>query len=101
VQTRTPFNRLYTDRRGPPARTMALPLAMITKRDLWDTLYTMTRLYGTYEDFFVCIDPGETVDQHKIMMQAMFADKLDFESQPVFDGNGNVWKTAMTLVELV
>jgi hypothetical protein len=101
VQHRTPFNRLYTDRRGPPGRSMALPLSMVTKRDLWDNLFTMSRLYGTYDDFFVCLDPGETVDRHKIMMQAMFADKLDFESQPVFDNSGNVWRTALTLVELV
>lgn len=101
AQRRTPFNRIYAERRGPPGRSMALPLTMITKRDLWDNLYTMSRLYGMHEDFFICIDPSETVDLHKIMMQAMFADANNFESQPIFDGSGNIWRTSLSLVELV
>lgn len=101
VQTRTAFNRLYTERRGPPARSFALPLSYISLRDLWDNIFTMSRLYGIYDDFFMCIDPGATTDLHRTMMQCMFTDTLTLESQPVFDSYGNVWKTTMTLLELV
>lgn len=101
AQRRTPFNRIYTERRGPPARTMGLTLGAISRRDLMDYYFTLARLYGMYDDFFFCSNPAETTDLHKLMLHGMFANAAQFETQPVWDHQAQMWRSNLSLCELV
>jgi len=96
---RTAFNRLYTDNRGPAARRMILPLSALKDTELKRQLFQLQRYCGLARDFGFALDPDATDDFHINTMQATFENDAQFDAQPIWDANGRVWRTSLSISE--
>jgi hypothetical protein len=102
AQTRTPFARTYTDPRGPASRRLNLPFSSVNHDELVASLFELQRYCGLARDFVFALDPGATRrDAYLYTLQALFADQAQFEAQPWWDGADAVWRTQLTLTELI
>lgn len=102
AQTRTPFARTYTDPRGPASRRLTLPFSSVNHDELVASLFELQRYCGLARDFVFALDPGATRrDAYLYTLQALFADQAQFEAQPWWDGADAVWRTSLTLTELI
>lgn len=102
AQTRTPFARTYTDPRGPASRRLTLPFSSVNHDELVASLFELQRYCGLARDFVFALDPGATRrDAYLYTLQALFADQAQFEAQPWWDGADAVWRTQLTLTELI
>ena len=102
AQTRTPFARTYTDPRGPASRRLTLPFSSVNHDELVASLFELQRYCGLARDFVFALDPGALrKDAHLYTLQALFADQAQFEAQPWWDGADAVWRTSLTLTELI
>lgn len=96
---RTPLNKTFTDRRGTPLRRLVLPISAVNEDDLWDGLFDMQRLLGTSGDFFFSLYPDATTHYHRYALQASFADGAQYDLEPFWDSESQLWRTSLTLEE--
>ncbi len=102
AQSRTPFARTYTDPRGPASRRLTLPFSSVNHDELVTSLIELQRYCGLARDFVFTLDPGATRrDAYLYTLQALFADHAQFQAQPWWDGADAVWRTSLTLTELI
>jgi len=102
AQSRTPFARTYTDPRGPGSRKMILPFTAVNHDNLVTSLFELQRYCGLARDFVFTLDPGAVrSNAHLYTLQALFADQAQFEVQPWWDGANAVWRTSLSLTELI
>jgi hypothetical protein len=101
VQLRSDYGKTFIDPRGDATRQFVLPFSAENHRDLMDSLFELQRYVGIGRDFAFFLDPAATTDFHKYAMQAVFNGGAQFEAQPMFDGDGQVWRTSLTLNELL
>lgn len=99
AQARTPYGRTFTDPRGAASRRFGLPLSGANHTDMTRSLFQLQRYCGLARDFTFSLDPAATADFHLYSMQALFADLREFEGQPWFDTEAQVWRTSLTLTE--
>jgi hypothetical protein len=45
------------------------------------------------------LDPSDPSFQYLYAMQAMFAESAQYEAQPLWDADGQVWRTSFQIVE--
>jgi hypothetical protein len=101
VQLRSDYGKTFIDPRGDATRQFVLPFSAANHRDLMDSLFELQRYCGLGRDFAFFLDPAATTDFQKYAMQAAFNGGAQFEAQPMFDGDGRVWRTSLTLNELL
>lgn len=102
AQARTPSARTYTDPRGPASRRIALPFTAVNHDDFVSAFFELQRYCGLARDFVFALDPGALrTNAHLYTLQALFTDPAQFETQPWWDGANAVWRTSITLTELI
>lgn len=99
VRRRSTFNRTFTDPRGAPSRRMALSLSAVDRDEMRADLFELQRYCGLARDFVFSLDPAATTFHHLYTMQALFVEGAQFEAQPLWDANGEVWRTSLQLTE--
>lgn len=102
VQKRTPYGRLFTDQRATsPARAFELSIYALTKREAFDGIYELQRLRGAWGDVVCCLDPSETTDAHRFVMQGVFSKAGAYTLPPSFDSSGNMFGAGISLEEVI
>lgn len=99
AQARTPFGHTYTDPRGDASRRMVLPISAVNHNDMKRELFELQRYCGLARDFVFNLDPGRPEDSHLYTMQSLFTDSAQFEAQPLWDSQAQVWRTSLSLTE--
>ncbi|MDP2377793.1 hypothetical protein [Reyranella sp.] len=99
IQARTPFGRTYSDHRGDASRRILVPMQAVNDVALKRSLFALQRYCGKARDFVFSLETGAPVDPHLYAMQAQFTDDAQFEAQPFWDANGQVWRTTLSLTE--
>ncbi len=99
VRRRSTFNRTFTDPRGASSRRMALSLSAVDRDEMRADLFELQRYCGLARDFVFSLDPAATTLHHLYTMQALFVEGAQFEAQPLWDANGEVWRTSLQLSE--
>lgn len=99
VRRRSTFNRTFTDPRGASSRRMALSLSAVDRDEMRADLFELQRYCGLARDFVFSLDPAATKSHHLYTMQALFVEGAQFEAQPLWDANGEVWRTSLQLTE--
>lgn len=99
VRRRSTFNRTFTDPRGASSRRMALSLSAVDRDEMRADLFELQRYCGLARDFVFSLDPAATTSHHLYTMQALFVEGAQFEAQPLWDANGEVWRTSLQLTE--
>lgn len=100
AQSRTPFARTYTDPRGAASRRLTLPFSAVNHDDLVASLFELQRYCGLARDFVFTLDPAAVGRNTPLYtLQALFADQAQFEAQPWWDRDAQLWRTALTLTE--
>lgn len=100
-RTRSPFGRTYSDNRGHPSRRLILPLSAINQDDMKEGLFELQRYCGLARDFVFSLDPTAMTFFHTYSLQALFENDAQFESQPLWDADGQVWRSSINLIELL
>lgn len=102
VQAKTPYGRLFTDRRNDSApRLFELAVYALTKREAFDGIYEIQRLRGLWGDVVCCLDPSETTDFHRLTMQGAFTVGGAYTLPPAFDEGGNMFGAGIKLREFI
>lgn len=99
VRRRSTFNRTLTDPRGASSRRMALSMSAVDRDEMRADLFELQRYCGLARDFVFSLDPAATKFHHIYTMQALFVEGAQFEAQPLWDANGEVWRTSLQLTE--
>lgn len=95
----SPFGRRYSDNRGPSSRRLILSLSAINQDDMRAGLFDLQRYCGLARDFAFSLDPTATTFFHTYSLQASFENAAQFESQPIWDADGQVWRTSINIIE--
>ncbi|MCF8533054.1 MAG: hypothetical protein K9G48_08630 [Reyranella sp.] len=100
-RVRSPYGRTYTDDRGHPSRRLILSLAAINQSDMREGLFELQRYCGLARDFVFSLDPAATSFFHLYSLQATFEFDAQFESQPLWDAEAQVWRSTINIIEML
>lgn len=98
---RSPYGKTFIDPRGAASRRLVLPISNVNDRQMKDELFDLQRYCGRGRDFGFTLDPSATTDFHRYSLQAVFDGNAQFDAQPLFDSSGQVWRTSLTLNEMM
>ena len=92
----------FTDRRTEsPPRLFALNLTAGNRREIFDGLGEIQRLAGLAGDVVCCIDPADSADFHRYVMQGRFTAGPRFSAPALFDESGYTIGASINLREFL